>query len=405
MVVAKLDNSIFWTLLLYAFVSSLSNGAANVAAFLALVLAVVRTYLSPIKPPIGKGLLLALGFFIFALVVSSVFAYDRMASIDAIRGHFFRMTMFFITVTFVNNKRQAVALVSTLLFSMFISDIYAIWQGLNGDHRAQAFTHNPMIFAGYLQVAIPLAFLFGLEKGIIGRHRSMFFLFCGALSLVALLYNGTRGAWLAVGGVILFYILLNLQKQPRKVLWGLTIFLIILSILLVIPDFRTRLLSINNFTTDLSIKERFAMWQSAWHMFVDHPLTGIGPGNFNLLYKTKYILAEATSDRFYHAHNNFLHFLAETGMLGFSAFVWLICSIMTSTLRAYLTQNNLCGFIAFLITASLMLQGFTQYTFGDSAVIRMYWFVLGIMYADMTKNFFLLGDASSKEKAYCNEQS
>ncbi|WP_425058561.1 hypothetical protein SCACP_32200 [Sporomusa carbonis] len=33
-----------------------------------------------------------------------------------------------------------------------------------------------------------------------------------------------------------------------------------------------------------------------------------------------------------------------------------------------------------LVTISLMVQGLTEYNFDDSAVIRMYWFIVGLAY-------------------------
>ena len=71
------------------------------------------------------------------------------------------------------------------------------------------------------------------------------------------------------------------------------------------------------------ILERVAMWRSAWAMFRDRPLTGIGfsrTGELSPWY-VKNVLHQPVGFTS-HAHNNVLDMLAATGLVGFAA--WLL---------------------------------------------------------------------------------
>lgn len=58
------------------------------------------------------------------------------------------------------------------------------------------------------------------------------------------------------------------------------------------------------------------MWHSAFQMGVDHPIMGMGKGNYIAEYQQVYITPLATEPDHGHAHNNFMQYLAENGIVG-----------------------------------------------------------------------------------------
>lgn len=72
--------------------------------------------------------------------------------------------------------------------------------------------------------------------------------------------------------------------------------------------------------------ERMAHWQTGWEMFKDHPVAGVGPGNYNSEYTEYFVRAEFRSSQG-HAHNFYVHVLAETGLVGLSIYLTLIVSV------------------------------------------------------------------------------
>ena len=72
---------------------------------------------------------------------------------------------------------------------------------------------------------------------------------------------------------------------------------------------------------------RVNVWRSAWAMFTDHPVLGVGLDNFLYAYRGKYILPEAWEEpNLPHAHNVFLDFLTRLGVLGFAALAAMLVS-------------------------------------------------------------------------------
>ncbi len=75
-----------------------------------------------------------------------------------------------------------------------------------------------------------------------------------------------------------------------------------------------------------TIALRLALWQTALQTFLDHPLTGIGIGNFRIVHDLYPALRISPLHLFVKgmsAHNVILHYLAETGLLGALSLLWL----------------------------------------------------------------------------------
>ncbi|HYC60587.1 MAG TPA: O-antigen ligase family protein [Thermoanaerobaculia bacterium] len=68
---------------------------------------------------------------------------------------------------------------------------------------------------------------------------------------------------------------------------------------------------------------------TAWRMFLDRPLVGVGPGGFSALYMTAKLETDAAypqwirvgADSFSQVHNDHLQVLAETGLPGYAIFI------------------------------------------------------------------------------------
>ncbi len=81
---------------------------------------------------------------------------------------------------------------------------------------------------------------------------------------------------------------------------------------------------------------RVKLWQSAWQMFKEHPLTGLGPDNFLYLYRTRYILPEAWAEPdLSHPHNILLDFGTRLGVGGVFALLWLQGEFWISAFKKY----------------------------------------------------------------------
>jgi len=81
---------------------------------------------------------------------------------------------------------------------------------------------------------------------------------------------------------------------------------------------------------DSSVVRRYVLNVAAWHVFLDHPILGVGPGHFADYYSMAYgnhvgIIEQLKK---YRGHNLYLETLAETGILGLASFMAIILAIM-----------------------------------------------------------------------------
>jgi len=225
---------------------------------------------------------------------------------------------------------------------------------------------------GKLQIAWVLNFfapLF-LSRFLIERKKWISFLYaviyflCGAA--VFLLFSRAGSA-----AFVLTTLMLLIFELKR---WKKWLPLVVVSSLFLLPVvIKTATISSYIFHSTINFRQepgmvrRAGIWKETMRMFTDQPLTGIGLGTYDEIaysrYHTKYDEVSGVKDWFYrsgwHAHNMLLHILAETGLLGFLAWLYLWYTILLSLLKkrkgsnSVLIRSNiasiLCSIFAFFV--------------------------------------------------------
>jgi len=182
-------------------------------------------------------------------------------------------------------------------------------------------------FAGFVELVAPV----GLALLVFRGMRRELFAITGLLTIIpvgALIFSGSRG------GIVCFAFevaVLALLARTRKGLRGATMiavaFVGMASIALIawlgagkaIERFsKTRI-------GDVTLSRRASMFRGAEHIFLDHPVKGVGLGTIVTVfpsYDTGYDGRVVD-----HVHNDYIEVLAETGILGGLcgvAFLWLL---------------------------------------------------------------------------------
>ncbi|MBQ2975070.1 MAG: O-antigen ligase family protein, partial [Phascolarctobacterium sp.] len=80
-----------------------------------------------------------------------------------------------------------------------------------------------------------------------------------------------------------------------------------------------------------------------------------------------------------HAHNNILQMLAENGMVGFVGYIFAFGFIVWKNFKNFLLNKNPYALMIVGSTSALVLQGLTEYNFGNSSVMKIYWLVLACL--------------------------
>ena len=226
---------------------------------------------------------------------------------------------------------------------------------------------NPNVLAGYLDVMICLA-LGLLTKA---ERHSQKIIFVGAIVLLAacLAMTYSRGAFIAIAIVFAVY---GVLKD-----WRVLILFVAVTGLIAYSDtnFITRILSA--FTmSDSSEGVRVGIWVSTSAMISDHPFAGIGWGAYQYVYPQYNYYVADPNITIYHAHNIYLNFAAEVGIVGALAFFWYFFGTM---------------FSSFGVTESRAEKWLTEHTnkiFSSSEFLQELAALVDKKFADFTERFF-----------------
>lgn len=196
-------------------------------------------------------------------------------------------------------------------------------------------------------VAMNVFFVLGLI--LYKRHNVQAQFILGTMfviTLIALYFSYTRGAWLSVVFAAGVWILI---RYKIKFKYLLTIGVVALSVVFAswdqiqialaknkhehtTTDFNARLSSAANISTDASNLERLNRWSAAWEMFKEKPIFGFGPNTYAFEYApyqdpNKLTIISTNFGTGGNAHSEYLGPLAEMGIFGFLSVVIFVSTL------------------------------------------------------------------------------
>jgi O-antigen ligase len=140
------------------------------------------------------------------------------------------------------------------------------------------------------------------------------------LTGLAVLLSFTRGVWLGAFAGFFISLLLVKPKVLGKFLFGTS--MLLATVLAMFEPFRERLFYV--FNSSGYDSERFWIWKANWEIVKEHFFIGVGyMHNKNLVADILLRLGAPSETLVSHAHNQYLHFLAGTGILGLIAYLAL----------------------------------------------------------------------------------
>lgn len=123
---------------------------------------------------------------------------------------------------------------------------------------------------------------------------------------------------------------------------------------------------------------RYALWQAAIRMWMDHPIAGVGVGEFRVQLSSYGILIPSLTKVDIGAHNMYLAVLAEMGSIGLLIFVGIL-SASVNQLRALKLREVSAAKVSlastwFVVLVVLLIGGITKHDQYD----KLLWLTLGI---------------------------
>ena len=263
------------------------------------------------------GLLLAIS----ASVPTAIWKSGSLAA----TGNFAKMVVgYFVLVAVVTTRRQF--RVVTWAFLLCIG-YQALWSYrgfethqevtfVQGIDRAIGMTDtfgDPNTIAGLFVAGLPFAFVLALHSGRLALR-----LIAAAVALlivVAVPLTGSRGGFIGLAAVLA---LLPLTSR-RRIVTGIGVVVLTIIMWLVTPaQQQQRIRSILTYQNEVTYQTRKTHWRVGREMFRDHPLFGVGIGNFGVAGHELY------GSTWHNAHSVYYQVLGETGIVGGAAFAFFI---------------------------------------------------------------------------------
>jgi O-antigen ligase len=223
------------------------------------------------------------------------------------------------------------------------------------------------------------------ERSLLHAPRSTFYLIGLVPVALALLLTQSRGALLL--GVPAAIIAMALLAGRRWRWIGIALLAAVtLTFAVLLSGAAQPLLEGTRFANALDLQRgtgffRLNLWQSAFNMWRDHPLLGVGPDNFLYAYRSFYILPAAWQEpNLSHPHNVLFDFASRLGALGLIAGAGLIIGYGLLVKRTLRVNRPLAIGCAGLL-AAMLAHGLVDHSFFLVELAYAFMLTAGVMAA------------------------
>lgn len=286
-------------------------------------------------PALPKRLGWAFALFFLASAASAVFAGDKLRAAAAI-VQMFEFVAIAWCVSLITSARLLKRILQSIIALFALESLIAIWQFADLDLARGTFFNNQK-YSMFMGSGAAICFAMFTQEKDATRRWTYFTIML--LILGGALVGQERAPWVAF--VLSAIVVSWISKGRRKALLIWVIATILVGVLAVttIEPLRektfSRIAEVNVQTEKRNtLLSRLAVWGVAVKLFAEHPLLGVGPKNFVTMVPSFLTSDEMGGLESADPHNVWIGILAEGGIIGFAAYVWLCYSIYLVGRRA-----------------------------------------------------------------------
>ncbi len=291
---------------------------------------------SPLKYPLLALLILSIIQLMIPMASRKALTYDSFATVDAAIKLLVLILFFVLFCTFINTDQRRQTVVNVIIILASTIALIGIGQSYLGKliwPRANA-GYGPFVnrnhFAGMCVMAVGLVgariILRSVQRERMALHICYLIILCSGIVLSA-----SRGGFLSLAAVVFFLAMISAggrkaadgnEKSLKKRFAATAVLLVVMAagamFLTSSDDLMQRF---SNIQAETEIGEtpdqkfsRSELWQNTSKMIKDHPILGVGLGAYQFVYP-RYDQSSGIL-RAEQAHNDYLHIIAETGIVG-----------------------------------------------------------------------------------------
>lgn len=301
---------------------------------------------------------------VIAMFVSISYAYEKRLALTESARFVTYIALFFIVKYDTNLEKHIKGFTNSYIFTTFFICLFGIYQyftgfGLSDKFKNYEYTKvkvaatldNPNNLGAFLILSLfPIIMLSIYEKN---RKKKIFFITLSFMISVNLILTGSRNALIGiVVGITVLAILYSRKLFMALIALGIGG--------LFVPQIKYRVMAMTDKTQNQS---RVYLWEIGKKMIIDHPIFGVGNGNYVSLYD-KYT-DMYPEFKFYGysrfaCHNSYLKVESELGIIGGISFITILLSALFRVKKYIVTSKDgfykyfYVGFIASMIAFYVM---------------------------------------------------
>ncbi len=355
-------------------------------------------------------------------VLSLIKAVNPLEGIFSLSQETIYIFLFFIVVNYVRTREKMEVFLQWAIPSAVIVSLIGIYQMFGVEIPTLVNIAPPGTTFGnknsaaqYIILILPLPYLSLISTT--DRQKERRFAICAAVLTTYLIYTGTRAAWVGcIVASLAIVILLRLKKTLLEVqirnlksqIWSKRItfgciLIFVVAMNLIVPNWNVAGFSspVSRFGTaldldqDTSFLNRLTIWANTLEMFKDHPLLGVGKGNWKITYplfagkgiKDINFRAELQARE---AHNDYVQLLSETGLFGFLSFLWILVLIGSRVWNSIPGKGDFRSFLLILTllfsVVALLTDAWLDFPFELPVSTGFFWLFAGLLWVSSEKN-------------------
>jgi len=384
--------------------------------------------------PLALPAILYLGISVLSLV-NAANPYEGIFALSQEAVYIF---LFWIVVNHVRSREKIENILLWAIPSAVIVSLIGVYQRFGGNipglmniAMPGSTFGNKNTAAQYILLLLPIPYLFMISAT--DRQKERLFAICAAILTTYLLYTGTRAAWAGAIVAFLALVIFFRLKKPlaetqianiktlisnKKIsLACIALFVIAMNVIppFVVPDWNLtgfpspagRLGTALELDKDASFVGRLAIWANTLKMFKDHPVLGVGKGNFKTMYP--FHAASAIKDPGFssevqprEAHNDYVQLLAETGTLGFLSFLLIVFVIARRVWISIAGKNEIHSMLLIVTLAfsiiAILVEASLDFPFELPVSLAFLWLFAGLLWVICKENSPHMTDPTSEKK-------
>ena len=260
-----------------------------------------------------------------ALILLAFISYAFTGSLAYLTGGPFMiylscLLLFFVTLALIDSPQRLRSAVLSLIAALGVASLYTLREfqanGFAAGYRPGYVVGDANFFSGAALLAIPLAYYLVGAKG--PRWERIFCLVCLLTTVLALIVGASRGGFYGLCLCVIYIVFNSNRKLP-----ALGLLLLLLPLLFLMPSSPIKRILSPNYSDITATENRKALWKAGFGLIEEHPLTGIGLGNYKSAMATRSVLGYDTGGM---AHNTYIEYAAELGVLGLLLYLGILIS-------------------------------------------------------------------------------